>query len=42
MDMRWGIQDVASVEHSICEICLQEIETCRRLSMGPYFVVRNY
>ncbi|XP_076802555.1 NACHT domain- and WD repeat-containing protein 1-like isoform X2 [Clavelina lepadiformis] len=38
MDMRWGIQDNATVDHSTCELCLLEIKACKRLSMGPFFV----
>uniref|UniRef100_H2XQA3 DUF4062 domain-containing protein n=2 Tax=Ciona intestinalis TaxID=7719 RepID=H2XQA3_CIOIN len=38
MDMRWGIQDSAMIDHSICELCLDEIKTCKRLSIGPFFV----
>ena len=40
--MRWGIQDAATVDHSTCELCLMEIRTCKRLSMGPHFVVNIY
>ena len=37
--MRWGIRDEASDDHTSTELCLKEIETCQRLSVGPNFMV---
>ena len=39
VDMRWGIQDTARNDHTTFELCLREIETCKRLSVGPSFLV---
>ena len=39
MDMRWGVTDFATNDHSTTSLCLKEIENCRRLSRGPCFVV---
>ncbi|KAG8594792.1 hypothetical protein GDO81_001328 [Engystomops pustulosus] len=38
VDMRWGVRDYASVDHMTTDLCLKEIETCKRTSMGPYFI----
>ena len=37
--MRWGVRDEATDDHSIAELCLKEIKSCQRLSIGPNFVV---
>ncbi|XP_064619858.1 NACHT and WD repeat domain-containing protein 2-like [Lineus longissimus] len=39
VDMRWGIMEEAQDDHMTSNICLKEIETCQRLSIGPNFVV---
>ncbi|XP_070409984.1 NACHT domain- and WD repeat-containing protein 1-like [Nothobranchius furzeri] len=39
VDLRWGIRNVLSGDHKAREIFLKEIQTCRRLSAGPVFVV---
>ncbi|KAL4236659.1 hypothetical protein ACF0H5_005044 [Mactra antiquata] len=38
VDMRWGIRDEASDDLMGTEICLRELEMCKKLSTGPYFV----
>ncbi|XP_077109236.1 NACHT domain- and WD repeat-containing protein 1 [Ranitomeya variabilis] len=38
VDMRWGVRDYASVDHMTTDLCLKEIETCQRMSVGPYFI----
>ncbi|XP_063770572.1 NACHT domain- and WD repeat-containing protein 1 [Pseudophryne corroboree] len=38
VDMRWGVRDYASVDHITTDLCLKEIETCQRTSIGPYFI----
>ncbi|XP_030584090.1 NACHT domain- and WD repeat-containing protein 1 [Archocentrus centrarchus] len=38
VDLRWGIRDVPSGDHEACEIFLQEIERCERISAGPAFI----
>ncbi|XP_077997560.1 NACHT domain- and WD repeat-containing protein 1-like [Glandiceps talaboti] len=39
VDMRWGIPDEASTDHTTSELCMREISNCQRLSKGPIFVV---
>ncbi len=39
VDLRWGITDAATNDHSVERICLQEIAHCQDLSQGPNFVV---
>lgn len=39
IDMRWGVRSTAVVDHSTSSLCQFEVETCKRLSIGPYFVV---
>ncbi|XP_035676378.1 NACHT domain- and WD repeat-containing protein 1-like isoform X2 [Branchiostoma floridae] len=38
MDMRWGVRDEVVADHMTCALCLMEIDTCKRLSVGPNFV----
>nr|DBA28324.1 TPA: hypothetical protein GDO54_008709 [Pyxicephalus adspersus] len=38
VDMRWGVRDYASVDHMTTDLCLKEIEACRKTSIGPYFI----
>ena len=37
--MRWGIRDEATDDHMTTELCMKEIDTCQRLSVGPSFMV---
>ncbi len=39
VDMRWGVRDEATDDHSTTKLCMKEIENCQRLSVGPNFVV---
>ena len=39
VDMRWGVRDTATSDHLTSELCLREIDHCKRLSLGPSFVV---
>jgi len=39
VDMRWGVRDEATDDHVTTGLCLQEIDTCQRLSVGPNFCV---
>ena len=39
VDMRWGVREEASIDHSTSELCLKEIRLCNKLSIGPTFVV---
>ena len=41
VDMRWGVHDPCTDDHSISEISLKELRTCQELSTGPNFVVRS-
>lgn len=40
--MRWGIQSTASNTHSTVDMCLQELDTCCRLSMATNCVVKKH
>ena len=42
VDMRWGVNDDMSADHLTTQLCLKEINNCRRLSQGPQFVVSFY
>ena len=37
--MRWGVRDEATDDHVTTGLCLQEIDNCQRLSVGPNFCV---
>ena len=37
--MRWGIRDEACDDHKSTELCMKEIESCQRNSVGPNFMV---
>ena len=39
--MRWGVRNEATVDHSASTLCMQEIEACKKLSIGPTFVVKQ-
>ncbi|KAL8615116.1 hypothetical protein ACOMHN_054485 [Nucella lapillus] len=39
VDMRWGVRDEATDDHMTTQLCMQEIDNCQRLSMGPNFIV---
>ena len=39
MDLRWGIREHSHDDHTIIDFCLKEIERCKKLSIGPNFVV---
>uniref|UniRef100_A0A665VJE0 NACHT and WD repeat domain containing 1 n=1 Tax=Echeneis naucrates TaxID=173247 RepID=A0A665VJE0_ECHNA len=39
VDLCWGIRNVYSGDHESWEIFLQEIQTCKRISAGPAFVL---
>ena len=39
VDMRWGIREEATDDHTMTELCMTELTTCQRLSTGPNFVV---
>ncbi|XP_071093650.1 NACHT and WD repeat domain-containing protein 2-like [Haliotis cracherodii] len=38
VDMRWGVRDEATDDHMGTELCLREIDLCKKLSTGPSFV----
>ncbi|XP_054751872.2 NACHT domain- and WD repeat-containing protein 1-like [Lytechinus pictus] len=38
VDMRWGVRDEASTDHTTSQICLREIQKCQNVSMGPNFL----
>ena len=39
VDMRWGVREEATVDHSSSDLCIKEIKTCNEVSLGPTFVV---
>lgn len=39
--MRWGVRDEATDDHMTTHLCMQEIDNCQRLSIGPNFIVSN-
>ncbi|KAM4857840.1 NACHT domain- and WD repeat-containing protein 1 isoform X1 [Urocitellus parryii] len=38
VDLRWGIQNSEATDHMTTEICLEELDRCRKTSIGPAFV----
>lgn len=36
--MRWGVRDEATDDHSTTGICLEEIQNCKEMSLGPNFI----
>lgn len=39
VDMRWGVPTALTADHTSTELCLREIESCQRISLGPTFIV---
>ena len=42
VDMRWGVRDESTDDHKTADLCMQEIDNCQRLSLGPNFVVNIF
>ncbi|KAK7505932.1 hypothetical protein BaRGS_00002654 [Batillaria attramentaria] len=38
VDMRWGVRDEATDDHRTTDLCLREIELCKKISTGPCFM----
>ncbi|KAM9460844.1 NACHT domain- and WD repeat-containing protein 1 [Clarias gariepinus] len=38
VDFRWGLWDSVIVDHLTTELCLQEIQSCQKVSHGPCFI----
>ncbi|XP_025771637.1 NACHT domain- and WD repeat-containing protein 1 [Puma concolor] len=38
VDLRWGIRNTEATEHMTTELCLEELDRCRKTSIGPAFV----
>uniref|UniRef100_A0A3Q3BE57 NACHT and WD repeat domain containing 1 n=1 Tax=Kryptolebias marmoratus TaxID=37003 RepID=A0A3Q3BE57_KRYMA len=38
VDLRWGLRNVPFGDHGVCEVSLQEIGTCQKVSAGPAFI----
>nr|KAF6283292.1 NACHT and WD repeat domain containing 1 [Pipistrellus kuhlii] len=38
VDLRWGIQHTQATDHMTTELCLEELDRCRKTSLGPAFV----
>ena len=41
VDLCWGLRDHRRGDHLEVEVSLKEMETCRRISLGPAFIVRT-
>lgn len=39
VDFQWGLWDSVTVDHLTTELCLQEIQSCQKVSLGPSFIV---
>uniref|UniRef100_A0A8C7ESG3 Uncharacterized protein n=1 Tax=Neovison vison TaxID=452646 RepID=A0A8C7ESG3_NEOVI len=39
VDLRWGIRSSEATDHMTTELCLEELDRCRKTSIGPAFVV---
>jgi len=39
MDLRWGLREESQDNHTVIEFCIQEIDRCSKVSLGPNFVV---
>jgi len=39
MDLRWGLREESQDNHTVIDFCMQEIENCAKMSLGPSFVV---
>lgn len=42
VDMRWGVRDTATTDHMTTFLCLQEIQKCQEISLGPNFMVSTF
>ena len=40
VDMRWGVRDESISYHQTSEVCLQEVELCKQISVGPSVVIQ--
>uniref|UniRef100_A0A1I8JC45 NACHT domain-containing protein n=1 Tax=Macrostomum lignano TaxID=282301 RepID=A0A1I8JC45_9PLAT len=38
VDMRWGLHETAATDQTAAEVCLDEVENCQRISIGPHFL----
>ncbi|CAM2109087.1 unnamed protein product [Caretta caretta] len=38
IDLRWGVCDIIDTDHMSTQLCLEEIESCQKLSVGPTFI----
>ncbi|KAF6095948.1 NACHT and WD repeat domain containing 1 [Phyllostomus discolor] len=38
VDLRWGIQHSEATDHMTTDLCLEEVDRCRKTSLGPAFV----
>ncbi|CAO2612429.1 NACHT domain- and WD repeat-containing protein 1 [Lemmus lemmus] len=38
VDLRWGVPDTQAAGHLTTDLCLEELDRCRRTSVGPAFV----
>ncbi|XP_074194074.1 NACHT domain- and WD repeat-containing protein 1 isoform X5 [Rhinolophus sinicus] len=38
VDLRWGIRNTEATDHMTTDLCLEELDRCRKTSLGPAFV----
>ncbi|XP_012519702.1 PREDICTED: NACHT domain- and WD repeat-containing protein 1 [Propithecus coquereli] len=38
VDLRWGVQNAEATNYLTTELCLEEVDRCRKTSVGPAFV----
>ncbi|XP_008822868.1 NACHT domain- and WD repeat-containing protein 1 [Nannospalax galili] len=38
VDLRWGVRNTEATDYMTTELCLEELERCQKLSIGPAFV----
>ncbi|CAK7293995.1 NACHT domain- and WD repeat-containing protein 1 [Vulpes lagopus] len=41
VDLRWGIRNTEATDHMTTELCLEELDRCRKTSIGPAFVTTS-
>ncbi|OWK12295.1 NWD1, partial [Cervus elaphus hippelaphus] len=42
VDLRWGIRDTEATDLMTTELCLEELDRCRKTSIGPAFVEKEW
>ena len=42
IDMRWGVPEEAQIDHLTSDLCMREVNKCKRVSFGPSCVVSGF